>query len=239
MLQSNDAFFRAAWWRQYSAAEKAAPETQRRLRQHSSSSKALLGVTPRGNRDIKGPAIDSPGPPVPASPPQIKGKTNDQAKKKLEDSVQVAHTPPGPHANPEVPGLVLWNRTSRSSAVGDVGAEPVQTLVKPLAGGGAAALDVPVALAQGVQAKLVGDLCCVHGVGQVLLIGEHEEDGVAQLVLIQHAVQLVAGLANAIAIIAIHHEDQALRVLEVMPPKRTDLQHKRHNISLNCVQLEL
>jgi hypothetical protein len=41
----------------------------------------------------------------------------------------------------------------------------------------------PVALAQGVQAELVGDLRCVHGVGQILLVGKHQQDGVAQLVL--------------------------------------------------------
>ena len=41
----------------------------------------------------------------------------------------------------------------------------------------------PVALAQGVEAELVGDLCRVHGVGQILLVGEHQQHGVAQLVL--------------------------------------------------------
>ena len=36
--------------------------------------------------------------------------------------------------------------------------------------------------------------------------------------------QLVPGLANAVTIVAVHHEDQALRVLEVVPPQRADLQ---------------
>jgi hypothetical protein len=34
-----------------------------------------------------------------------------------------------------------------------------------------------------VQAQLVGDLCGVHGVGQVLLVGKHQQHRVAQLVL--------------------------------------------------------
>lgn len=41
--------------------------------------------------------------------------------------------------------------------------------------------------------------------------------------LVEHSVQLIARLPNAIAIIAIHHEDQALRVLEVVAPQRADL----------------
>jgi hypothetical protein len=41
--------------------------------------------------------------------------------------------------------------------------------------------------------------------------------------LVQHPVQLVACLADAVAVVAVHHEDEALRVLEVMPPQRPDL----------------
>lgn len=44
-------------------------------------------------------------------------------------------------------------------------------------------MDVPVAPAQVVQAELVSDLSCVHGVWQILLVGEHQQAGVAQLVL--------------------------------------------------------
>lgn len=41
--------------------------------------------------------------------------------------------------------------------------------------------------------------------------------------LIQHAVKLVAGLADTFAIIAINDEDQTLGVLEVVPPERANL----------------
>eukprot|EP00964_Phaeocystis_antarctica_P040780 scaffold23323_cov60-Phaeocystis_antarctica.AAC.2 len=101
--------------------------------------------------------------------------------------------------------------------------EPVEALVQAVAGGRAGRLDVPVALAERVQAELVGDLSCIHRVGQVLLVGEHQQDGLTQLVLVEHAVQLVARLAHAIAIVRVDHEDDALGVLVVMAPERADL----------------
>ena len=51
---------------------------------------------------------------------------------------------------------------------GDVGGEPVEALEETLAGGGAGGLDVPLAVAEGVEAELVGDLGHGHGVGQIL-----------------------------------------------------------------------
>lgn len=36
--------------------------------------------------------------------------------------------------------------------------------------------------------------------------------------------ELVPCLSNAVAVIAVDHEDESLSVLEVMPPKRADLQ---------------
>lgn len=45
--------------------------------------------------------------------------------------------------------------------------------------------------------------------------------------LIQHAVQLVARLADAIAVVAVDHEDQTLCVLEIVPPQRADLRRGR------------
>ena len=56
-----------------------------------------------------------------------------------------------------------------------------------------------------------------------LLVGKDEHDGVAQLVLGQHARQLLAGLADTLPVVAVDHKDQALRVLEVVPPQRADL----------------
>ena len=57
-------------------------------------------------------------------------------------------------------------------------------------------LDVPVALAQGLQAELLGDFGSRHSVGQILLVAEHEQNSVTELILVQHALQLVASLAD-------------------------------------------
>jgi hypothetical protein len=46
--------------------------------------------------------------------------------------------------------------------------EPVEPLVQPVAGGGARRLDVPVAVAQRVQAQLVRYFSCIHCVWQIL-----------------------------------------------------------------------
>ena len=58
---------------------------------------------------------------------------------------------------------------------------------------------------------------------QILLVGENQEKGVPQLILIEHALQFLPCLDNSVAIIAINDEDDTLGVLEVMSPKRSDL----------------
>ena len=80
-------------------------------------------------------------------------------------------------------------------------------------------LDVPCPLAETVEAKLVGDLGRLHGVGKILLVGEDEEEGVAQLVLVQHTVQLLTRLGHTLAIVRVDDEDDALCVLEVFRNK--------------------
>lgn len=56
-----------------------------------------------------------------------------------------------------------------------------------------------------------------------MLVGENKEQSIAELILVQHALQLLTGLDNTVAIVAIHHEDNTLGVLEVVAPQRTDL----------------
>ena len=58
---------------------------------------------------------------------------------------------------------------------------------------------------------------------QILLVGENQEEGIAELVLVQHALQLLTGLDNTVPIVAVNHEDDTLGVLEVVAPQRTDL----------------
>ena len=58
---------------------------------------------------------------------------------------------------------------------------------------------------------------------QILLVGEDKEKSIAELVLVQHALQLLTSLNNTVAIVGVDDEDDALGVLEVMSPQRTDL----------------
>lgn len=56
-----------------------------------------------------------------------------------------------------------------------------------------------------------------------LLVGEHEQDGLAQFVLVEHTVKLVPCGVDAVSVVRVHHEDQPLSVLVVVPPQRSDL----------------
>lgn len=66
-----------------------------------------------------------------------------------------------------------------------------------------------------MKTELVGDLGSVHGVGQVLLVGKDQEESVTELVLVEHALQLLAGLGDTLAVVRVDHEDDTLGVLEV------------------------
>ena len=92
---------------------------------------------------------------------------------------------------------------------------PLEALVEPVSGGGAGGLNVPLPLPEAVQAELVGNLGGVHGVGQILLVGKDQEEGVPQLVLVQHPLQLLARLNDTVAIVRVNNKDDALGVLEV------------------------
>lgn len=81
-------------------------------------------------------------------------------------------------------------------------------------------LNEPSSLPEAVEAKLVGDFSGVHGIGKILLVGKDEEEGVAKLILIEHALKLLAGLSYTLAIVGVDYEDDALGILEVWRPVR-------------------
>lgn len=103
----------------------------------------------------------------------------------------------------------------RLSSPLEVGAQPLETLVETVTAGGAGGLDEPLSLSQAVQAELVRDLGSVHRVGQILLVGEDEQQGIAQLVLVEHALKLLARLGHTLAVVGVDDEDDAVGVLEV------------------------
>lgn len=65
----------------------------------------------------------------------------------------------------------------------------------------------------------------LHGAthGQILLVGEDQEKGIPQLILVEHALQFLTGLGDTVTIVAVDDEDDTLGVLEVMSPQGTDL----------------
>lgn len=107
--------------------------------------------------------------------------------------------------------------------LGKVVGEPVETLIETIPGGSASGLHVPLAVPDVVEPELVGDLGNAHGLGQILLVGEHKEHSVAELVLAKHLVKLVVGLDDTLAVVGVDDKDETLSVLEVVAPQRTDL----------------
>jgi len=101
--------------------------------------------------------------------------------------------------------------------------EPLQTFVETITGRSTSRLDVPGTLSQAVEAQLICDFSGVHGIGQILFVGENQKNGVSELILVQHTLQFFSGLDNTVAIVAINDEDDTLGVLEVMSPQGSDL----------------
>lgn len=92
---------------------------------------------------------------------------------------------------------------------------PLETLVQSITACRARRLNVPSPLPKRVEAKLVGDLGSVHRVRQVLLVGKDEEEGVAELVFVEHALEFLARFRDTLPVVRVDDEDDALGVLEV------------------------
>lgn len=114
-------------------------------------------------------------------------------------------------------------RGSSSDPALDVGTQPLETLVKTISRGRAGSLDVPGALPEAVETELIGDLSSVHGVRKILLVGENEEESIAKFVFVQHPLKLLTSFRHTLTIVRVNDEDDALSVLEIMPPQGTDL----------------
>lgn len=117
----------------------------------------------------------------------------------------------------------------------DVDAQPFETFIKSVTAGSAGSLlkdgwlslsepgkdarstylDKPRPLPKSVQAKLISDLRSGHSIGEILLVGKDKEEGIPELILVQHPLQLLTGLRNTFPIIRIDDENDTLGVLEV------------------------
>ena len=56
-----------------------------------------------------------------------------------------------------------------------------------------------------------------------LLVGEDQKHRITHLVFVQHLVQLLARILNAISVVAVNDIDQAVRALVVVAPQRANL----------------
>lgn len=101
----------------------------------------------------------------------------------------------------------------------------------------------PCTLSKAVETKFIGNFCSIHSIlsshqystefgkrkmkaetyWKILFIGKDQEQSIPQLILIQHTLQLLTSFHHTVTIVAINNEDDALRILEVMPPERSDL----------------
>jgi hypothetical protein len=145
---------------------------------------------------------------------------NDKWQNKRRDTIDTCgypHESKGPQ-----PPIARWEPIiSRLGC--DVCGEPVKPLEETLTTGGAGSLDVPLTVAERVEAKLVSHLGDTHSVRQILFVGENQNNGLAELVLREHTVELVVCLADTILIVGIHHKNQTLGVLVIVTPERADL----------------
>jgi len=76
-------------------------------------------------------------------------------------------------------------------------------------------LNVPGSLSKAVEAEFVSDLGSVHGIGQILLVGEDKEERITELILVQHPLQFLTSLGNTLSIVGIDNKNDTLGVLEV------------------------
>ena len=59
--------------------------------------------------------------------------------------------------------------------------------------------------------------------GKILFVGKYKEQSISKFIFVEHALQLLAGFHNTISVIRIDHEDDALSILEIVSPQRSDL----------------
>lgn len=72
-----------------------------------------------------------------------------------------------------------------------------------------------------MKPQFIGDFSSVHGVGKILFVRENEKEGITELILIEHALELLAGLGYTLTIIGINHEYDSLSILEVYTCKQS------------------
>ena len=76
---------------------------------------------------------------------------------------------------------------------------------------------------QRVELKLPRHLAAAQSSRHILLVRQDQHRRVAELIFLEHAVQRAACVLHSRWVVAVDDKDEAVRVLEVVPPERADL----------------
>lgn len=90
--------------------------------------------------------------------------------------------------------LIIWGK-------------PGQALVESVPCRRTRRLNVPIPISDPRQAQLLLDLVWFHGIWEVLLVGEDEDDGVPHLPVVDDAVELLPRLVDPIPVGTVHHKN--------------------------------
>ena len=77
-----------------------------------------------------------------------------------------------------------------------------------------------------METQLVRDFSSVHSIRQILLVGEHEEKGVTELIFVEHPLKLLTGFRDTLPIVGVNNVNDTLGVLVVCALVRGDAQAK-------------
>lgn len=68
------------------------------------------------------------------------------------------------------------------------------------------------------QAQSLSDLQLIHGIGQILFVGEDEHWSSTEFLLLEHQIELLLGDLEALAVGRVDYEDHGVGVLVIAPP---------------------
>ena len=106
----------------------------------------------------------------------------------------------------------------------DVLAEPVHALVESVATRSIGRLHLPLAAAKLREAERIRDLRHRHSVREVHFVGVDEEGHSIHCFVLENHRQCLGALGNALGVVAVDNEDEALGVLEVVVPQVAKLE---------------
>ena len=97
--------------------------------------------------------------------------------------------------------------------------DALEQAVACFSGGG---LDGPMATAHIIQSEKDADLFESEGVLDVLFIAEDKESGSGEFLLLEQGVKLPLAILQSNFVARVHHPDQSVCALEVVPPVSSD-----------------